>query len=255
MQHASVFKASLIAASCALAFSGSAIAKAVPAKSISFDGGNCTAKFVRSASGLVHETKRECVGDQNPWVDEDVVIHFRPLNGKANPECDPEGLVTTFVYTNTDPALSQVFVNGTQYNACVYLEEPTVAEGTIEAASLTGATSEPVPLPGQYEVCVRGTYASGSLALDAEYVSADSWATFTDGTVAGGANYGDVQVNGQFVEWGTYGTGHKYCTVVALADESTVTLRVFEGTGTTQDGAAYADNAGMLDYTVTYVGP
>ena len=255
MQHKSMLKASFLAASLALAFSGGAFARAVPARAMSFDAGNCTAKFVRSASGLVHETKRECVGDQNPWVEEDVVIHFRPLDGKANPECDPEGLVTAFVYTNTDPALSQIFVDGTQYNACVYLEEPTVAEGTIEATSTTGATSEPVPLPGRYEVCVRGTYASGSLALDAEYVSADNWTTFTDGTVAMGANWGDVQVNGEFVDWGSYNTGHKYCTVMTLADEATVKLRVFEGTGTTQDAAAYADNAGMLDYTVTYVGP
>jgi len=264
MQQRHVMKASLIAVGCALAVSAAAapnpaargsLTRAIPAGIVTFDGGNCTARFVRSASGIVHETRRQCIGEQNPWVDEDVVIHFRPLDGRPNPECDPEGLVTTFVYTNTDPALAQYFPEGTQYNACVYLEDPTIEEGTIDAVSATGTTSEGVPLPGRYEVCVRGTYTSGTLSADAEYTSTDNWATFMDGTAAGGANYGDVQVNGQFVSWGDYNTNHKYCTVVTLAQDATVTLAVFEGTGTTQDAAAYADNNGLLDYTITYLGP
>ena len=54
---------SLVALGCALAFSGAAFAKAVPARTLTFDGGNCTAKFVRSASGIVNETNRECEGE------------------------------------------------------------------------------------------------------------------------------------------------------------------------------------------------
>jgi hypothetical protein len=65
------------AAMLALGFAGAAYAKAVPARTITFDGGNCTAKFVRSASGIVNETNRECTGDQNPWVDADVRLQFR----------------------------------------------------------------------------------------------------------------------------------------------------------------------------------
>jgi len=253
MKHASVVKMSVFAVACALGLAGNAFAKAVPARSVTFEGGTCTAKFVRSASGIVNETNRECEGDQNPFVDEDVRIQFRPLVGKPNPQCDPEGLVTTFVYTNTDPALAAYFPEGTQYNACVYLEDPTVAEGTIDSASTTGAVSEAVPLPGQYEVCVRGTWMNGATELvDAEYVSQDNWTTATDGLPEPlGSNWGDVQVDGQFVDWGEFSTTHKYCTVLTLADDGTVALRVFDG----EDPAAYTDNVGTLDYTLTYLGP
>ena len=136
MNHANLFKLSLVSFACAFAVSG-ANAKATPARDVTFDGGNCTAKFVRSASGIVNETNRTCTGDQNPWIDADVRLQFRPLNGTPNPACDPEGLVTTFAWTNADPALAQYFPQGTEYNVCVYLEEPMVSEGTVDSASAT----------------------------------------------------------------------------------------------------------------------
>jgi len=212
----------------------------------------------------VNETNRTCSGDQNPWIDADVRLQFRPLDGKPNPTCDPEGLVTTFVWTNSDPALAQYFPEGTQYNVCVYLVEPIASQGTIDSASATGTTTEPVDLPGQYEVCVRGTWTNrGTDLLDAEYVSQDNWTTFANGLPASdplsatlGQNWGDVQVNGQFVDWGAYSTTHKYCTMVTLADGATVNLRVFDGTSDgTQNVGWYSDNVGMLDYTLTYVSP
>jgi hypothetical protein len=258
MKQASVLKISVFAVGCAIGFAGEAFAKAVPARMVEFEGGSCTARFVRSASGIVNETSRECDGAQNPFVAEDVKIQFRPLDGKPNPECDPEGLVTTFMYTNTDPALAQYFPEGTQYNACVYLEDPTVAEGTIDSASATATATEAAPLAGQYEVCVRGTWMNrGTDLVDAEYVSQDNWTTFSDGlppsdplSAALGPNWGDVQVNGQFIDWGAYNTDHKYCSVVTLAQGATLSLQVFDGT----DPAGYADNAGTLDYKLTYLG-
>jgi hypothetical protein len=239
-------------------------AKAVPARTITFENGTCSAKFVRSASGIVNETNRECQGDQNPWVDGDVRLQFRPLDGKPNPACDPEGLVTTFTWSNTDPALAEYF--GTQqYNVCVYLEDDEVAEGTLDASDFDGVTTAGVELPGQYRVCVSGTWTNrnGSEVLDAEYLSQFNWQGYTNGLPANdpyaytGSNFGDVTVNGQFVDWGAYNAEHKYCTTVTLAADQALTLRVFDGDGTT--GAAneswYADNVGSLTYTVSYVGP
>lgn len=253
------------AAMLALGFAGAAYAKAVPARTITFDGGNCTAKFVRSASGIVNETNRECTGDQNPWVDADVRLQFRPLNGKPNPACDPEGLVTTFVWSNTDPALADYFPAGGQYNACVYLENPTVDSGTIDSADAEGVTVEEVPLPGTYRICVSGTWANrgGLDLLDAEYVSQDNWATQSNGLPASdpfsslGPNLGDVTINGEFVDWGAYSTSHRYCTTTTIGESETLTLAVFDGdpaTGTANPDW-YADNVGTLSYTVTYVGP
>src|SRR5688572_24803138 len=104
--------ASMMAVFGVAAFVPHASAKAVPARTITFADGTCTAKFVRSASGIVNETNRTCEGDQNPWVDADVRLQFRPLDGKPNPACDPEGLVTTFTWTNDDPALAAYFPEG-----------------------------------------------------------------------------------------------------------------------------------------------
>ena len=256
---------SLVALGCALAFSGAAYAKAVPARTLTFDGGNCTAKFVRSASGIVNETNRECIGEQNPWIDADVKLQFRPLNGKPNPACDPTGLVTTFVWSNTDPVLAQYLPIGEQYNVCVYLENAVVASGTIDSADVDGATTTELPLPGRYQVCVSGTWTSrgGADVMDAEYVSQDNWATFSNGLPPSdpfaslGPNFGDVTVNGAFVDWGAYSSAHRYCATVTVADGESLTLAVFDGDPAT--GAPnpdwYADNAGSLSYTVTYVGP
>ena len=258
-------KMAALAFACSFGFVGAAIGKATPARTITFDGGNCTAKFVRSASGIVNETSRECAGDQNPWVDADVRLQFRPLDGKPNPACDPVGLVTTFVYTNTDPALEAYFPSGTQYNACVYLENAVVASGNIESTDPAGATTEAVPLAGTYQVCVAGTWTSrgGMDVMDAEYLSQDNCTTVSDGLPATdpmaslGPSFGDVTINGQFVDWGAYNTSHRYCTTTAVADGGTLTLAVFDG-----DPAAgaptpdwYVDNVGTLSYTVTYMGP
>ena len=65
-----------------------ATSSAVPASTVEW--GNCTATFVRSASGIVNETDRECDDAQNGWVDADVYLQFRPLQGRPNPACDAE---------------------------------------------------------------------------------------------------------------------------------------------------------------------
>ena len=66
LQDGNVAKASAVALACGLCFAGSAFGKAVPAGMVTFDGGRCTAKIVRSASDIVNETKRECDGDTDP---------------------------------------------------------------------------------------------------------------------------------------------------------------------------------------------
>lgn len=255
----------LSALALALGFGGAAYGKATPATTVTFDGGNCTAKFVRSASGIVNETQRECVGDQNPWVDADVRLQFRPLDGKPNPACDPEGLVTTFVWSNTDAMLADYFPAGEQYNACVYLENSTVDSGTIDSSDAAGVAVEEFPLPGTYRVCVSGTWSNrnGMDLLDAEYTSQDDWTTSSNGLPASdpysslGPNFGDVTINGEFVDWGAFSTTHRYCTTTAVEEGETLTLAVFDGDPATGTPNAdwYADNVGTMSYAVTYAGP
>ena len=112
---------------CVLAFTSAAFAqkgktdkKAVPAGTVTFAGGTCTAKFVRSASGIVNETNRDC----SFFGYENVKIQFRPVDGTPNPSCDTFGLlVPSFTFTNTETSLAPYFGNQT-YNVCAYLESP-----------------------------------------------------------------------------------------------------------------------------------
>jgi hypothetical protein len=238
---------------------------AVPAGYATFDSGNCTAKFVRSASGIINESQRKCTGRQNPWADSDVYIQFRPLTGPANPNCDPVGLVTAQgTWTNFEYTLEKYFIPGAVYNQCIYLVNPVVAAGSLNSADEDGITTTPLPVVefGRYRVCVSGTYANGTSNLaDAKYTSIDAWATHQDALAGSewlGEGFGEVQVDNQFVPWGNYDKTHRYCYAVFRAYHEQINLAVFDGYGLdnspTKVPAWYLDNSGNLPFTVTFIG-
>jgi hypothetical protein len=238
--------------------------------------GTYTAKFVRSASGIINETNRtNSAGPQNDWTNADVLLQFRPLTGPdgtgsptPNPDCDPNGLVTApFVFINNDPAItgtptSGYFINGNPYNVCVYLVNPQVASGTINSAELSGSTATlPTGLDGKhFRIDVSGTYTNSNLNVaDAEYTSIDGFATHQDGYDIFpwflGEGFGDVQVNGAFVNWGGFSDlQHAYSLSTTLP--GSVNLAVFDGDSATniKDSGWYGDNVGSLNYKVTYLG-
>lgn len=259
--------AGAIVASGALAGVASAKSTTVPAQTVTFQSGDCTATFVRSASGIVNETNRDCpgLGSQNPWVGADVYLQFRPVDGTPNPACDPDGLVTDYNqdWTNHDPALVDYF-GANHYNVCVYLVNPQVASGTIEANAPGGATATlPSKLAGHYRIDVVGTYANDSKNVaDAEYVSLDNWTTYVNGYDVApydlGEGFGDVQVDQQFVNWGAYSPAHQYSYDLATTAPS-INLRVFDGDSNGPGASVpvpswYEDNTGSLSYTITYLG-
>lgn len=264
----------LLAAALAIAVAAPAVAApatgitATPAATVTW-AGTYTAKFVRSASGIINETNRvNSAGPQNGWTSADVYLQFRPLTGPdgtgdpiPNPRCDPDGLVTPpFTYVNSDPAIagtptSGYFIGTNPYNVCVYLVQPRVASGTIDVSVHDGATSAAVPLSGHFRVTVSGTWQNGPWWLvDPEYVQQmdlggsagttlvwlDSWPGFAPD------DFGDVMVNGSFVNWGAYTTTHTYSRTMTLAVGATVNLAVFD--------SYHADNVGALSYTITYLG-
>ena len=72
-----------------------------------------------------------------------------------------------------------------------------------------------------------------------------------------GAGFGDVQLNGQFVDWGAYSATHTYSLTTALV-AGTVHLGIFDGDSTipTQMQTWYGgQQRGTLNCTITYVGP
>ena len=118
-------------------------------------------------------------------------------------------------WSNDEPSIggtptSGYFIGKNPYNVCVYLVNPVVASGTIDAAALNGTTANlPTGLNGKYRIDVNGTWTNGSNGtVDAEYTSDDNWTTQIDGYDRNGfllgEGFGDVQVNGGFVGWGAY---------------------------------------------------
>ena len=132
------------------------------------------------------------------------------------------------------------------------------ADGTVDSASMTGTTVT-LPVAGNYRIDVIGTWNNDGWGwVDAEYA---------DNGVGGYANgfdrngyllgegFGDLQVNGQFVNWGAYSPVHAYTLAMPLA--GTVNLAVFDGNSNPPPDVMpwYGDNTGSLTYAITYVGP
>ena len=137
-----------------------------------------------------------------------------------------------------------------------------MASGTINSAELNGSTATlPTGLDGKhFRIDVSGTYANSNLNFaDAEYTSIDdTWVTPQDGyNIAPwflGEGFGDVQVNGSFVNWGGFNLLHAYSLSTTLF--GSVNLAVFDGDSATnfKEAGWYGDNVGSLNYTVTYLG-
>ncbi len=137
-----------------------------------------------------------------------------------------------------------------------YMPNEVVATGTIDSSELEGTTTA-LLTSGNYRIDVSGTYTNRDLNVaDAEYTTVDGWTTHQQGYYVApfllGENFGDVQVDGEFVDWGAHSTQHAYSLTMPLSGE--VNLAVFDG-DTTKDAAWYGDNSGSLNYTITYVGP
>ncbi|HEY2208658.1 MAG TPA: hypothetical protein VGH26_05150 [Gaiellaceae bacterium] len=234
--------------------------------------GSYSATFARSASGIINETNRvNSAGAQNGWTSADVWLQFRPTSNPTdgnhvvpNPTCDATGLVTQLTYVGgTDPeitgnATSGYFLPGVAYNACVYLVNPVVGSGMIDSSNPNGTTTN-LPLSGHFRINVSGTYQNNSLNVaDAEYTGIPDWSNQSDGYNVGqfqlGEGFGDVQVNGGFVNWGAYSATHAYSLTGAYS--GSVNLAVFDGDSNTNTKTPgwYGDNTGSLNYTITYLG-
>lgn len=227
---------------------------AVPAGTVEFD--SCSATFVRSNSGIINETDRVCDPEQNPWTDLDVYLQFRPLEGRPNPECDPDaGLVEVLPNWSTDdPQLAGYFPAGTLYNVCIYLVDPVIATGSLDSADSDGINI-PVPIDGRYRIDVGGTWDNTPYWLvDAEYVqqtvaggnTGDTTnLTWLQGWPGLGEDFGDVLVDGNSVDWGQLdAVNHAYDYTTTITNS--LSLKVSD--------TYYEDNEGALTYTLTFLG-
>lgn len=132
------------------------------------------------------------------------------------------------------------------------------ATGSVDAASMAGTTVT-LPVAGTYRIAVIGTWNNDGWGwVDAEYTDngAGGYASgFDRNGYLLGEGFGDLQVNGQFVDWGAYSPVHSYTLTMPLA--GTVNLAVFDGNSNPPPEAMpwYGDNSGSLTYAITYLGP
>jgi hypothetical protein len=68
--------------------------------------------------------------------------------------------------------------------------------------------------------------------------------------------FGDLHVNGGFVDWGAFNPNHTYSLTTSFAS-TVLNLGVFDGdpSANTKNTGWYADNSGSLNYAISYVGP
>lgn len=132
------------------------------------------------------------------------------------------------------------------------------ATGSVDSASTSGTTVT-LPVAGTYRIDVMGTWTNDGWGwLDAEYTDngAGGYANgFDRNGYLLGEGFGDLQVNGQFVDWGAYSSVHVYTLAMPLA--GTVKLAVFDGNSNPPAAVMpwYGDNSGSLTYAITYLGP
>jgi hypothetical protein len=118
---------------------------------------------------------------------------------------------------------------------------------TINSNSINGINSEILENDVCYRFEISGTWQNTNHQIDAEYLTFDAWGNYQDGTPTYGANQKDLQVNGQFVDWGDYNPDHVYY-LGYTGNGSVVNFRVFDGYAYSNipDPSWYNDNNGTL---------
>jgi len=172
--------ATLITAATAFGGGGTGIT-ATPAAQKTFDGGNASATFVRSASGIINETSRVGLNGtaQNPWSPYDVSLQFRPLTGPGNtgsptpnPACEGQTVANTAsTFINHETSIggtptSGYFIGINPYNVCVYYANPFVLTLRVDGGtSLTTTVG--------HQITYSGRYSNGGVTVTGSAVTLD----------------------------------------------------------------------------------
>ena len=242
-------------AGSALAGGGTGIT-ATPAATKTWAGH--TATFVRSASGIINETNRvnlDPAGPQNPWTSADVYLQFRPLTGPERhrqPDAEP-GLRPERARHGSFPCVNDATdptIGGTPTNGLLHRDEPVQRvclsgepawwrrERSIRPRSTARRRTCRPAWPGSFRIDVTGTYDERRQQHRRRGVHERSTTgrRQTDGYDVDpcflGEGFGDVQVNGSFVDWGAYSANARL-QPLHDAQWHAVNLAVFDGDSNT----------------------
>lgn len=171
-----------------------------------------------------------------------------------------EAVVDLSVGENAQCTITNTFVPPPSVTSCPADTHPVLVETvavnssslaqTMSAASLTSGAP--------YLLVASGTWINLPYnEADAEFTSTDAWVTHADGYNISpyflGEGEFDLQVNGGFVNWGTYNTAHIY-TIPFTGLGATVGFMMFDGDSTqptpTPEAGWYGDNSGSLSVDI-----
>ncbi len=176
-------------------------------------------------------------------------VAFRINSGDFKDECKNDGWKTI-----PNPENGNAFKNQGQ---CVSFfaknqKNTTFSNYTLDSAKPSG-TNVPTSSKTLYKVTVSGTWInnrSPADQVDTSYVSQNNWLSYTNGPVVGYADsLLEVQLNRNFVNWGSYNSGHTYSYWV-VGTGSNLNLSVFDGENNFQNPGWYGDNVGNLNVSV-----
>jgi hypothetical protein len=160
-------------------------------------------------------------------------------------------VIVTAVALGIMPAVSISATDGCG-GAKIWLEDVVVPVNNPAGVSSSTVLAE----GATYCLEVSGTWqdtSQGNHYIDAEYTTFDSWATYMDGTANWGPNQKDLQVDGEFVDWGDYNAGHEYC-LAYTGEASAVSFRIFDGHANYNPpeimAGWYPDNRGSLTVSI-----
>jgi hypothetical protein len=133
------------------------------------------------------------------------------------------------------------------------LKGETVNDFTLMTNSILGANTDSLIALNSYLATISGTWTNvGHNVADAEYTSTSTpaWTEHMQGYPGLGEDEMDVQVGGQFIDWGTYNSSHSYTYAFAPTSTGPVNFRVFDGMAGIANAGWYGDNDGSLALNV-----
>lgn len=229
---------------------------------ISGDGGVGTSvvnpdTFLLSESGDVENytaSAWSCVDNNNSGAD------FEDLSGNelALSAGDDVTCTITNTYTPTPTTSNVTLCKKDESGAPLANWELSLLDQvdsfSVPANAATGVDSSAIlENGGTYLVEASGTWQNtgANRNADAEYTSGDNWSSYTNG-VSSYPERNELQIDNVDGNWGTYNDTHVYRQTIT-GDGTSINLRVFEGTGTTQQTGWYSDNVGSLEVTIYHV--
>jgi uncharacterized repeat protein (TIGR01451 family) len=122
-----------------------------------------------------------------------------------------------------------------------------LADFVVDSADMDGTDTINLPV-GDYLIVVEGTWKDTSKNhwIDAEYLTETEWTSYIDGIGVVGENQKDLQINGQFVNWGPYSNNHDYYYNYEQSTDSSLNFAIYDGNTTGKVANWYNDNSGIL---------